>query len=794
MKNGMNAVSFVMLLVAILATASISWAAGGYQYNLQCNGCHGAPPLDEATRNPVTGAFGGNHQTHVQTNPVLNPAPGAAASLKCDTCHFDAAVVGQNKPSAFIAGHSDGKIQMFSKYNKGTFINQTSVTNMTTATCATVNCHFESTTPTWGSAMPATPADCNLCHNTPPSAGVSGASHSTHYKYSPAWGGLFGPLACTPCHTDGGVNGTATFTYQHATSAGNRAIHFDSTLNYVGSNGKFLPSQSATRQMGACSNTYCHSNGVGGPGGVGNVTIATPVWGNTTNCGSCHAAKPVTNGHAVHVTNYNYSCDYCHVKTVTTDPNTGISSINTTTGYQYHTNKAINVDVGGLAGAGTGVASCSTTYCHAGSTVTPVWNNAATVTCGSCHKADNATLGSKAHPAHLNSAVLYGPTALQALSGGSSATSCKICHTNYPTNHAKGTVDVTLTSCNPCHVGSLTTTTWGAGRVTCESCHVGATRSVISGVTAPDETLSSTKGHTQSTFTGALTCNSCHNPNAAHIGNTTHIARLTLANDNTQCASCHNTGKTIAIFQNMSTHFTTKGGAQDMTCKTCHSPHGTTNLHMVKTQLKGAWLNATAVTITYTDSVNGFINPTNNRGLCQVCHTKTKYFLAGVAESAHPTSDCLTCHKHNGKGGAFKPVGTCDGCHGYPPMPRLTGLTFGTAGNYANARFEDYTGGGGAHAIAAHVNPNAVPADGWKNCAGCHNGGNLVTAANHKTIMPIKKNIANVTVSLDPAKKFNNAKLMNYSGGKLVYPGNVTGSCTNVACHFKPSPKWTLGR
>lgn len=787
MKNGMKAVSFVMLLVAILAMASISWAAGGYQYNLQCNGCHGAPPLDDATRNPVTGAFGGNHQTHVQTNPVLNPAPGAAASLKCDTCHFDAAVVGQNKPSAFIAGHSDGKIQMFSKYAKGTFFNQTSIPNLTTATCATVNCHFESTTPTWGSAMPATPADCNLCHNTPPSAGVSGASHAKHYAYSPAWGGLFGPLTCTPCHTDGGVNGTATFTYQHATSAGNRGIHFDSTLSYTGTGKNFLPSQSASRVLGACSNTYCHSNGVQG---AGNVTVATPVWGATATCASCHAAVPATNGHAIHaVAPYSYGCELCHAKTVSNS-----TTINATTGYQMHTNKTVNVDFGGVAGTGTGTASCSTTYCHAGSTVAPVWNNAASVACGSCHKADNTTLASNAHPAHLNSTVLYGPTALQALPGGTAATSCKTCHTVYPANHSNGTKDVTLTSCNPCHVGSLTVANWGAGRVSCESCHVGTTRSVISGVTAPDESLSATAGHTQSTFTGALTCNSCHNPNAAHIGNTTHIARLTLANDNTQCASCHNTGKTIAIFQNMSTHFTTKGGAQDMTCKTCHSPHGTTNLHMVKTSLKGAWLNATAVTITYTDSVNGFINPTNNRGLCQVCHTKTKYFLAGVAETSHPTSDCLTCHKHNGKGGAFKPTGTCDGCHGYPPMPRLTGLTFGTAGNYANARFEDYTGGGGAHAIAAHVNPNAVPADGWKNCAGCHNGGNLVTAANHKTIMPIKKNIANVTVSLDPARKFNNAKLMNYSGGKLVYPGNVTGSCTNVECHFKPSPKWALGR
>jgi hypothetical protein len=243
----------------------------------------------------------------------------------------------------------------------------------------------------------------------------------------------------------------------------------------------------------------------------------------------------------------------------------------------------------------------------------------------------------------------------------------------------------------------------------------------------------------------------------------------------------------------MSTHFTALGVA-NMLCKNCHDPHGTTNLSMIRTQLKGPWSNVTTWTITYTDPINGFINTANNRGLCQVCHTKTKYYLAGKVESAHPTSGCLDCHTHNAKGGAFKPSGTCDGCHGYPPMPRLAGLTFGTAGNYANARFEDYTGGGGAHAIPAHVKASAVAGEGWANCAMCHNGGNLVTVANHKTIMPIKSNIANVTVTLDQKLKFNNTLQAVYSSERLVYPGNKSGTCNNVECHFKPSPRWSIAR
>jgi hypothetical protein len=343
----------------------------------------------------------------------------------------------------------------------------------------------------------------------------------------------------------------------------------------------------------------------------------------------------------------------------------------------------------------------------------------------------------------------------------------------------------------------MTVANWGTGRVTCESCHTGATRSVIQTVTAPDESLSATKGHTQTTFTGAPNCNSCHNPNSAHIsGVLGDNVRLTLANTNAQCASCHNAPAAVkAAFRNMSTHFTALGVA-DMLCKSCHNPHGTSNLSMIRTSIKkGIHATATSFTVTYLNRNNGWIDTTTNRGLCQVCHTKTKYFISGRPETAHPTTDCFTCHTHNAMGGAFKPTGTCDGCHGYPPVPKgLAGLTFGTAGNYLNGKFEDYSGGGGAHAIPAHVKASAVAGEGWANCAMCHNGGNIVTIANHRTIMPIKSNIGNVTVSLDQKLKFNNTLQAVYSSERLVYPGNKSGTCNNTECHFKPSPRWSIVR
>ena len=777
----------VVFIVAMLTAASFAWAGGGYQYNLQCDGCHGMPPIDSSTRNPDTGGFVGKHATHMGA---------AATAAKCDVCH-----TGSTNPSSFVSGHANGQIQMFSKYGKGTFFNQTTVPVTINATCATINCHFEApATPNWLTNLPE--MDCESCHNSPPrtsalSTNGSSNSHTKHYSNAPAWGSPFGALFCVACHTDGGSKAdgtpnfaaTPTFTFQHATSVNNRGIHINSGLNYTGNGLNYLPSQAESRVLGSCNTTYCHSNGVQG---AGNVKVATPVWGKTTTCGSCHAATPTTDGHAVHAVTYAYGCQLCHASTVSS--NTTISNSDN------HTNQKVDVAFGGIAGSGTGVASCSTTYCHSGSLLPPVWNNAASVTCGSCHKADNATLVTNAHPAHLNSAVLYGPPSIQSLSGGAAATSCKVCHTVYPASHANGIKNVTMTTCNPCHVGEdLTVTFWGGGRVSCESCHTGTTRSQIGGVTAPDESLSSTKGHTQITFTGSPVCSSCHNPDSAHISGTLgDNVRLTLANTNVQCASCHNAGKTIARFQNMSTHMSVKGAGQDsdFLCKRCHDPHGSTNLSMIRSTIKkGIHATATSFTITYTERVEGLINNTTNRGLCQVCHTKTKYYLSGVPETHHPSGNCLDCHKHNAKGGAFKPFGTCDGCHGYPPVPKgLATLTFGTANDYANARFEDYSGGGGAHAIPAHVKASAVAGEGWSNCAICHNGGDVENITNHRTITPIKSNIANVTIKLDRRTRFNTSLQPSYTGAKLVYPGNATGRCSNIDCHFKPSPRWSIQR
>ena len=330
-KVGTKNVPLILCLfsLALLFIQAVP-ALAANQYALVCTSCHGMPPLDSAQRDVATGAFQGNHQTHL--------AAGASASA-CVKCHANNAYTidhptGVINMAARINNYSAGSAGA-ARYNKPLFFNQTSLPVL--ATCSNVNCHFETKTLAWSSVMPQTPADCNFCHSFPPNVGVSGTSHATHYANVAAWGGLFGPLTCTPCHSDGGVTGQPKWTYDHATSASRRPIHFDSALGYNGSANKFLPSQAATRVLGSCATTYCHSNGVQG---AGNVKVATPVWGVKTTCGSCHASPMATNAHPRHIASF--GCELCHSATATNS-----TTVNVAGG--KHTNGVVDMAFSGAA-------------------------------------------------------------------------------------------------------------------------------------------------------------------------------------------------------------------------------------------------------------------------------------------------------------------------------------------------------------------------------------------------------------------------------------------------------------
>lgn len=407
--------------------------------------------------------------------------------------------------------------------------------------------------------------------------------------------------------------------------------------------------------------------------------------------------------------------------------------------------------------------------------------------CATCH-----THTSASHPAHFADGL-----------------TCTHCHTNTANTanalvpgtlqHLNGLLDVVFSASNSkiganyaastcsnitCHGNGPVT--WGSGPVTCLSCHSG-TLSVINGRTAPDKTLAASSGHGRAGI--ALQCLDCHDQSKQHFGGAGRLQTALTGTLNNDCNYCHNDPAKVTnpSALAMSTHFVVGGG--EAACKNCHDPHGSTNQAMIRTSILGQ-------AITYADSTTGFVDLVTNRGLCQVCHTITNHYRAGVAETNHPTSGCLNCHSHNSPGGAFRPVGgACDSCHGYPPARRYPVAGFGMIGTWESARYEDYSGGGGAHLLAQHVAPTAKATEGWSNCTICHNGGRTSSAPYHKMTTPVSANISNVHIEVDPKYRFSNS-LTIYTSARLVNPpaANVTGVCFNISCHMTPSPRWSTER
>lgn len=561
---------FLCLLLALAMLCVLETAAQAGTITT-CSGCHGMPPVDAPFRNLSTGGFAGNHLTHLA-------APAAAA--ECSKCHNNA---------GYVSSHRDGKIQFSANINTSptpgggqyklagvavTFKNQTSVP--VAGSCSNVNCHFENTTPQWGSAAFTAPADCNKCHGAPPNGGLTGAagSHAKHDQY------FSGITNCQKCHS----NNT---TFQHATSAAHRNLNisFAAAPNngegaYSGALNDYLPSQ--TNAFGNCTATYCHSPGNKASSFDAPNQVAT--WGGSLTCKGCHksdnaSADIMASGsHAKHVNLANLNtipCAKCHAATA--------SSSMTIIDPSSHVNAKVNIKFNSLTTAtngtyagqatpyakdpGTAYGQCSNVYCHStvqsGATGTgaptyrsPTWGNAATGACGSCHDGDNghtfgAVMATGSHTIHLSKS--YGGTSnvmkcvichnisgqTMALGQGCDST---FCHNAAPGKHANGSIDISINpyygvsgiyngsqipragfnSCSnvSCHF-TTTTPAWGtATHIDCFGCHTLA-KLMTSG--AHSKHISNSLIPTMYNYTANRStageynfgCSSCHHLNGA---------------------------------------------------------------------------------------------------------------------------------------------------------------------------------------------------------------------------------------------------------------------------------------
>jgi predicted CxxxxCH...CXXCH cytochrome family protein len=183
---------------------------------MACDTCHEFAPNDDALdgsghpTNPASTEYtyrsAGDHQKHGvgDTGTPANPA-AADASGVCDKCH-PAGV------TSYTNAHSNGSVELRSGTIGRSDGSDNGTWNSGAKTCANVDCHFNATTPAWGSGT----TNCGSCHQYPPTTQAGAVDHDANLTVAPATLANFlsAHTDCEVCHgarsSDGTVNGTFT--------------------------------------------------------------------------------------------------------------------------------------------------------------------------------------------------------------------------------------------------------------------------------------------------------------------------------------------------------------------------------------------------------------------------------------------------------------------------------------------------------------------------------------------------------------------------------------------------------
>ncbi|SNB47391.1 CxxxxCH/CxxCH domain-containing protein [Geobacter sp. DSM 9736] len=247
-------------------TVTVTWSG-----TLDCNGCHGS--------NASTPPASAPHAKHVGSSSPYRFA--------CARCHSTTAL--DTTDSTTFANISSRALHVnkekdlsFDSYNAGA--------GWSSPNCSTLYCHSigdlaidPGTLPGgYGGSLYASPTwsgtlGCNACHGRStaggspdyPNAGAPGsATSNSHPKHV-----VTSSISCGECHEKTTKQGTSI----RSTTP---SFHVDKSRNDIFFN-LSGNSKDAAYDTGArrCSATYCHGTG------------ASPAWGGTTNCDSCHSAN-----------------------------------------------------------------------------------------------------------------------------------------------------------------------------------------------------------------------------------------------------------------------------------------------------------------------------------------------------------------------------------------------------------------------------------------------------------------------------------------------------------------------
>jgi len=788
-------------LVYINMTGSKTWSGSA---SFTCNGCHGR----SHTIGSPDYASGAPGSATANSHPIHVTAAGITDTTGCSNCHAktaDAVIPNKFKNYTANSYHINGNRDIYFRASAGG-----AAASFNGSTCSSTYCHGAAS-PVWGTTGTLNCGSCHSANNALPGA------HQIHVTTTPiasSYTNMSGNVSttsqyrfsCAACHKGQHANGAANANGVAEVFYGFTSATMKGSYTYGALGGTDSSTFKWSTGGAGCNTTYCHSNGTNVVGSNGASAVA---WSTTasTGCTGCHgdATNLATGAHAKHVSagGKALGCVECHAKTVSS--NTLISD------KRKHVNKFKDYSglrAGGSASYNLVTKSCNNAYCHSdgkGSKVAVTWTGSAA--CGSCHAATSPVIATNAHFTHFSTA--YGPKYSRV------EISCAACHT-YTTElagtHVNGTIDVNAagTCTTQCHRNTSPVSGWTTGsRLACESCHDGNVSydARFSNISAPRKTLTTfnSAGH-GTAKNAAYYCTTCHSNTSGHIdgvrGSTNRLGTTFESNQNGLCSSCHSNVTTVTNASRRITlsHVTALGGSATALCSACHNVHGTANYASVVSTIT---ISGVPVAISHSATGTNFINTTTNRGLCQVCHTLTNHFRRDLTESGAnsgynsagtdhsaftATTNCLSCHTHDGVSVAFAPnvsAMACDSCHGYPPVPRNTNVTINTSGNYLNAKFQNYTGGGGAHVVNNHVPKTAIASDAWSaNCTKCHKQSDHIPSPTNF------KPSSNIKVNIDQRYRFVPATQAKYSSNRLDGNLHVTNKCSNISCHFGATPAW----
>jgi predicted CxxxxCH...CXXCH cytochrome family protein len=340
--------------------------AGGGSGGLDCNDCHASHPGS------------GSHNDHSDTDTDYS---------ECDSCHGNASYsVSGNYTTAGPAGspHNDGSLSMYFPGDAGAAWND--------PTCASINCHFDATTPTWYGGTTTCATDC---HGYPPDGSGGTVNHNAGITVAPATTTNFLDQhgVCETCHgaESASRDGSGAITTHANYPAGSHGDGFirmngpDTTpgpaagAEYNDGNGgceKACHNNDATYQMDSTSSLFnvnyadfgagscdgCHSNGGTGPEVVwpsGGATGRNTSYGSHLGATTAEEADGYLSG-----VDWNVQCNKCHEfhSGPITVPNYG------TVGINYASNGALHL---GTAGQ-TGFEAAFCWDCHDANTPTAV--------------------------------------------------------------------------------------------------------------------------------------------------------------------------------------------------------------------------------------------------------------------------------------------------------------------------------------------------------------------------------------------------------------------------------------